>query len=58
MTAPPLVVHLRAADGAIFDLDVPAPVVRRAVVRVADVAAVAVQAVDEWDGNAWQPLNP
>ena len=53
MTAPPLVVHLRAADGATFDLQVPAPVVRHPVVRVAEVRAFAIATVQQWDGTKW-----
>lgn len=48
-----LTVNLRAADGATFDLQVPAPRVRRATVRLADVRAYSVTAVRTWDGTKW-----
>lgn len=49
-----LTVHLTAADGATFDLLVPAPAVRRrAVVRIATAVAVSVQAALVWDGTGW-----
>jgi len=53
-SAPPLVVHLRAADGATFDLELPAPAAVPRV-RLADVRAYSIQSTYQWDGQAWQP---
>lgn len=51
-----LTLHLAAADGASFILQIPAPVVSAPVtVRVAGVQLAGVQAVYQWDGTAWSP---
>jgi hypothetical protein len=70
MTAPPIVVHLRTADGATFELEIPpvvatGPAVRVAgvvarsthlpVVRVAGVAGFAVESAWVWTGTDWGP---
>jgi hypothetical protein len=52
MSAPTITVHLRAADGATFDITVPGPH-GRSRVRIASIIATAVATTKTWDGTKW-----
>lgn len=49
-----LTLHLRAANGAVFDLQVPMPPVRTPRVRVAGVRAFAIASTYRWTGTSWE----
>lgn len=51
-----LTLHLVAADGHAFDIQIPAPVIRPpTVLRLHSVQLATIGATERFDGTGWQP---